>query len=385
VTEETKLPLVDEQRVHNLYKELEGMEIHLDPDPLIYGPRRLNAKVAKARGMLTRCERVFLQTSHDLQIYKTAHRAAELDFNLQMQDLIANDPEVRAGSNVRDRDAIATMKLREDRTALIDMEVSIGDLEMVMTVVKAKRADLRDIQGRIRDQIKLCQEEIGLGGKWGSNPSPGEEAPDLDNAPQTDPKALASIQGLIADAGGDEVDEVHLDEGSSEWMDGEGNDADVDEVLAAVAEAEEASNEDGTDPLEGSEEGVDDNEIAPPNEPEPEPEPDPEPEPEPELPEKDPEPEPEVPEETPEPEPEPEPEAEVTKEAEVDMDELFGGGGEGDGGEPIPPVESDEEVDDIYAKIDASPPIDKKSKAAPAADDEDLDLDNLIDMFGEDS
>jgi hypothetical protein len=362
VSEESSLPVVDEQRVCSIFSELEGMEIELDPDPLLYGPRRLNKKVASTRGMLTRCERVFLQTSHDLQIYKTAHRAAQLDFDLQMQDLIANDPEVRAGSNVRDRDAIATMKLREDRQNLIGMEVAIGDLEMVMTVIKAKRADLRDIQGRIRDQIKLCQEEIGLGGKWRSIPAPGEEAPDLDNAPHTDQKALASIQDLVEEAGGQEVDEVHLTEGDGEWMEGEGNDADVDEVLAAVAEADEEApaNEDGTDPLEGSEEGEDDSEIAPPDEPE------------------------EQPAEEPAEDPKPD-KVDADTDEEVDMDELFKDGGEGDGGEPIPPVDSDSEVDDIFDRVEAAAPPEKKpEKAAPAAD-EDLDLDNLIDMFGDES
>jgi hypothetical protein len=34
-------------------------------------------------------------------------------------------------------------------------------------VVRIKRADLKDIQGRLRDQLKVCQEEIGLGGRWG--------------------------------------------------------------------------------------------------------------------------------------------------------------------------------------------------------------------------
>ena len=37
-----------------------------------------------------------------------------------------------------------------------------------MTVIKAKRTDLKDLQGRLRDQLKLCQEQIALGQRWGS-------------------------------------------------------------------------------------------------------------------------------------------------------------------------------------------------------------------------
>jgi hypothetical protein len=42
------------------------------------------------------------------------------------------------------------------------------DLVMIMSAVKSKKADLKDAQGRLRDQLKLCQEQIGLGQRWGS-------------------------------------------------------------------------------------------------------------------------------------------------------------------------------------------------------------------------
>jgi len=245
------LPDIDEQRIQDVFTRLEGMEVELDPDPLAYGPKRLNGKVALARKMLTQCERIFLQVSHDLQLYKRAHRGAQLDFDLQMQDLLANDIDVRAGRNVRDRDAIATMKLHQERRSLMDLEVSIQDLDMVMSVVKAKRADLRDIQSRIRDQIKLCQEEIGLGGKWGSKPPEGTKTPDLDAAPKTDQKALEALQEMMVS----DPAEVHLEPGDESWMEDDDSeeegeddlvDDDVDDEDVAALLREVESDEDPT-------------------------------------------------------------------------------------------------------------------------------------------
>ena len=189
--------------IEQVFTSLEAMNVELDDDPLEYGPRRLAQKVAETRTHLSRCEQLSLQISRLLQQYKRGHRAAQLEFDLKLQHMLANDPEVRAGRNVADRNAIATVKLNEQREAMSHMEVVIQDLEVVMTALKSKRADLRDVQGRLRDQMRLCQEEVGLGGKWGSK-TPGS-TPNLSNAPLVDTKALRELDAMFSG-------EIHLSE-----------------------------------------------------------------------------------------------------------------------------------------------------------------------------
>lgn len=193
-----KLPVVDENYTRAVFDSLGGMEVSLDGDPILFGPKRLNGKVALCRQHLSRCQQIYLQVSDDLHQLHRAHRQTKVDFDLQMQDLFANDIEVRSGKNIRDREAVATMKLRAEREAIAVFEAGIQDLEAVMTVVKAKREDLKDIQGRIRDQVKLCQEEIGLGARWGSAPGPGEKVPDLSAAPRVNVKALERMNAMGA-------------------------------------------------------------------------------------------------------------------------------------------------------------------------------------------
>ena len=200
------LPSITNDIVDGVFAQLDLMEVELDPDPLEYGPKRLNGKIAKARGMLNGCEKQFLQVSHWLQQYKRANRAAVLEFDLLMQDMLANDPEVKAGLSVRDRDAIATVKVRTERETISQMEIVIQDLEAMMQVIKAKRADLRDIQSRLRDQIKLCQEEIGLGARWGSRPPPGTHAPNLEKTPDIDAESLQDLQEMFSGVGEEEID-----------------------------------------------------------------------------------------------------------------------------------------------------------------------------------
>lgn len=169
------MPPLDPVFADAVFTELATLEVGLDSDPLVYGPKRLNGKIALSRKMTARCERLFLDVSQKLSQYKRSLRAAELMLDLAKKHLLANDPEVRAGRAVSERDAIASGKLKAEVQAVYQATHAVEDLDAVLTVIKAKRSDLRDVQGRLRDQIRLCGEEIGLGGRWGSKSPRGTE------------------------------------------------------------------------------------------------------------------------------------------------------------------------------------------------------------------
>jgi len=167
------------------------MEVELDENPLEYGPQRLNVKVAEVRRFLAATEKMFMEVSHWIQQYKSTQRAAKVLLDLEVKNLLANDPEVRTGRNLETMQAVAHMKLRPEVEAVSKLDAALEDLDALMAVIKSKRYDLKDIQGRIREQTKLCQEEIGLGGRWGSKPPPGSNAPTLPpEKPKTSLKEL---------------------------------------------------------------------------------------------------------------------------------------------------------------------------------------------------
>ena len=167
-SDEESFPSVDSSRIDGFYSLLESMHVSLDFDPLEFGPKRLNGKIAECRGILSKCEKVFLEVSHDLHWYKRRHRLAAASKDLRFQDLLANDPDVRHEKNITDREAVANTKLRSEQEHIDRLHFAVEDLEAVLAVVKTKRADLKDIQGRLKDQLKVCQEEISLGARWGS-------------------------------------------------------------------------------------------------------------------------------------------------------------------------------------------------------------------------
>ena len=161
-------PVVDSDRIEAVYQSLNKMKVHLDDDPLSYGPKRINSKISECREHLTRCNELFNAVSRDLHLYKRKHRVAETALKMQVRDLMANDPVIRAGRSIADREAMAYIKLSEQSNQVDKYSVVIGDLENVLSVIKANRSDLKDIQSRLRDQIKVCQEELTTGSHWGT-------------------------------------------------------------------------------------------------------------------------------------------------------------------------------------------------------------------------
>ncbi len=205
----TPILIFTQSDADEIYDELRTLHVDLDADPLVFGPKRMNAKVAQVRGMLDRCERIFLDVAQRLHRAKRELRISSTLLDLAKKYLFANDPETRAGRSVGDREAIATGKLKEDVAKANHLELMVQDLDAVITVVKAKRSDLRDTQGRLRDQIRLCQEEIGLGNRWGSK-SPDDKGPDLKPC---EVDGSRDIDNLLGGVDG----EIHLGAQQDNW------------------------------------------------------------------------------------------------------------------------------------------------------------------------
>ena len=231
----SQAPSVDPDRFDAIYADLVGMQVSLDADPLVLGPKRLNSKIAECRAMLSRCERIFLDVSQDLHWYKREHRRTEADFKLEVQGLLTNDPEVRAGRNMADREAIAATKLRTSKELIDKLAFAVEDMDAILTVVRTKRADLKDISSRLRDQLKICQEEISLGSRWGTRSAGYSTAEIPDRAAQGVDALLDSVLAKMESADVIPPSEVPDLKGSADLSDAA---ADVvfDEVVGSLPE-----------------------------------------------------------------------------------------------------------------------------------------------------
>jgi len=147
-------------------------EILLDADPLSAGPQEMNNKRAKIRNFIGRCTDIELQILEDLGVYHRELARFEGKYKIQFQNLMANNPHVRAGRSADDRRAHADVILTELVQEISNSELAVEDLDRLLVVVRTKKTDLKNLQAQLKEQMKTCEHELGLGGKWGQSRTP---------------------------------------------------------------------------------------------------------------------------------------------------------------------------------------------------------------------
>jgi len=159
---------LEEHREDEIYERLADIQVELDEDPLVFGPKSLQDKVYQARKGLDIVEQIFLGASKRHFAAAQDFRAKTVAFELSKKYLFATDTDVRAGRSQSDRDALASIKLREEVTELHLAEAILQELEAILLVIKAKRSDIKNTQSSIREQMRLCYARIDGGETWGS-------------------------------------------------------------------------------------------------------------------------------------------------------------------------------------------------------------------------
>jgi len=205
------VPVVDLDRIADTYAELKKMEVLLDPNPIEYGPMRFNHNIAKVRAMLTRVEQIFLQTSEDLHYFQRIINAKRTLYELEKRELMVNDPRCRVGRSQGEREALADVQLRAMIEGIQNLELAAHDLETVMISIKSKRTDLKNIQSRMKDQMKLLEHDMGMGAQWGTKipPSPiSAGVSEIDDMLVTVDQGLGIVETEDGDDEEEEVEET---------------------------------------------------------------------------------------------------------------------------------------------------------------------------------
>ena len=160
-----------------LQTQLEGYRVTLDPDPLEYGPGRLNEKVADARNAKEACNHLLGNFHQVLAHFQTRRNATEALFKMERADRLANDPVVRTGRSTSDREALAVLALRSRFDEMEELKRRVFHMECLIGILKIKIADLGDASTRLQEQIRLCHAQLSTGARWGrrvySAPVPG--------------------------------------------------------------------------------------------------------------------------------------------------------------------------------------------------------------------
>lgn len=155
------------EKLETILEEIVGFEVVLVEDPTLpqYGVPYLQKVVATCRRFLNRTQYYLQTTKRYEKNLKRASKVYELDINLKMAGLLADDQIVRNQSAVDDRKAVAMTMLKEEYKVLGRFQVEAQNLDDTIRLVKSKYDDLRQTNGDIRLQRQLIRDDKDA---WGS-------------------------------------------------------------------------------------------------------------------------------------------------------------------------------------------------------------------------
>lgn len=164
---ETTKPAVDQDELINILDVLSTMIVELDEDPLEYDPKRLNAKIKDCRDHLDKVSTWALTSNKRVHLLKTRRLHAQKLYDIKEIKLFEDDPDIKMGKHMEERKRMARNRLPDLVEELAWLLHGVEDHKTLQDSLKLKRDDLKNTQGQIKEQIKLCNECLGLGMKWG--------------------------------------------------------------------------------------------------------------------------------------------------------------------------------------------------------------------------
>lgn len=238
------------KRVQEIYKQMEGLVIELDPNPAARGPQYLQDLISKTRGFLNTSAFFLQQVMRERHASEMDLESAEADFQVQSDELLANDRRVSLLPNIDDRKAMINVLLSEQRRTIQGLKRDVKNLGLVEKAIRFRHKELEQTMSAIRLQRSLIETELKTGAVygdendvargWGRGTIPVQDA--IDDMDETALQALWDTE--LQNVGGAEEEASEDDEEATE----EGTDEEESDVEESGDDEEGASEEDEQQP-----------------------------------------------------------------------------------------------------------------------------------------
>jgi hypothetical protein len=262
---------MDSKRIEEIYDRLPKLIVDLDPDPVSRGHLYLQDQISKVRGYLNEVS-VYLQEVIRVKgALESELEALTCAFEINSDELLANNEDVRALPSLQDRRARINVLLREERAVILGQQQEVNGIGHVEKAVRHRHRELEQTMSAIRLQRSLIESDRKTGALYGdeSNNSRGDSwqgvAPDigddaemegvdqllkealgssdLETLPQTSPSPASSSlvieieetqAGINPDAGSEEDPDVAGFLDSADGGVAESEDLDLDSLLEGL-------------------------------------------------------------------------------------------------------------------------------------------------------
>ena len=179
------------ERVDQIFKEMDTLVIELAADPSCLGPSYFQDLIATCRNYLNRVGLVLSEVDRERLAVRAEERRLEALYDLERDNLLANDSSIKELNSIEDRKAATNWRLREQKAALLDVQAKARDLDAVYKAVSYRNKELHATMAAIRDQKRLMVAEVRSGSFYGDERT--KSLPGLDDGLGVSAEDLASL------------------------------------------------------------------------------------------------------------------------------------------------------------------------------------------------
>lgn len=158
--------------VEEIFKRMESYVITLEADPTSLGPRYFQNLIAECRNYLNLVSLVSADLTRERLTLGTEIRGLEAAYQLEYDDLLATDEDVRKLSAIEDRKSTVQHMLRSQRQGIDSSKEQLYVADAVGKVVALRSKELNATMTAIRDQRRLIDSELKTGAFYGDERVP---------------------------------------------------------------------------------------------------------------------------------------------------------------------------------------------------------------------
>lgn len=199
--------MIDDERANVIFEEMDKYVLELSKDPASLGPNYFQDVIATCRNYLNRVSLVVSELNRERLEVSGELRALEAAYELERDDLLANNPQVKTLSSVEDRKATVGSMLREQRVKINKFKGELHRLDAIYKVVSYRNKELHATMAAIKDQRRLVQIEVDTGSFYGDERTKGSKEGGIAVDDDINEQELAD---MFAESSGSENEPVDL-------------------------------------------------------------------------------------------------------------------------------------------------------------------------------
>lgn len=153
---------MDQTRKNEIYSRLLAINLQIDSSA-IPNPAYINSKIGQCHIFIDEVEKFAIQINQEISVIQRAFNDAQASFDTAKEGLMTTDEDIKDRPNIKDREALANSKLKDELLEVQKYANDLSDLNNLLRAVSLKLRNLSRANTDIKMQLRVMEAQIKLG------------------------------------------------------------------------------------------------------------------------------------------------------------------------------------------------------------------------------